>query len=66
VTDRLTLLPDSLETAIKLAENSDFVKDIIGEELLEKYLDIKKTEAADFAAAKDKEEFYTERYFSVI
>jgi glutamine synthetase len=66
VTKTLTQLPDSLDKAIVLAKNSDFVKRVVGEELLTKYLDIKQTEADDFAAAENKEAFYTERYFSLI
>jgi glutamine synthetase len=66
VTKTLVRLPDSLDTAITLAENSNFVKSITGEELLSKYLAIKKFEAGDFAAAANKEQFYTERYFNII
>jgi glutamine synthetase len=62
----LTALPDSMDAAIALAENSSFVKSVIGEELLLKYLVIKKSEAGDFAASKDKELFYKERYFGII
>jgi glutamine synthetase len=63
VTKPLVQLPNSLEAAIALAENSMFVKNVIGEELVSKYIAVKKTEAGDFAAAKDKAEFYKERYF---
>jgi len=66
VTKTLTALPENLEQAILLAENSDFVKGVIGEELRTKYLAVKKAEAADFAAADDKETFYRERYFEVL
>ena len=62
----LTPLPGSLEQAIVLAENSDFIKSVIGEELLAIYLAVKKPEASEFAAVKDKLGFYKERYFSVI
>jgi glutamine synthetase len=66
VTKTLVPLPDSLEKAILLAGNSAFVKSVVGEELLLKYLAIKKTEAYDFAVARDKAEFYKERYFNTI
>jgi glutamine synthetase len=66
VTDSLEPLPDCLDKAIALAENSAFVKTIIGGELFSKYLDIKKAEAADFSAASNKAVFYKERYFGVI
>ena len=62
----LTLLPKDMDEAIRHAENSDFVKGIIGEELLTKYLTSKKSEAWDFAAVNNKAEFYKKRYFSVI
>jgi len=62
----LAPLPDSLDKAIGLAKNSAFVKGVIGEEFLTKYLAVKVAEAAAFAAAEDKAEFYKERYFRVI
>jgi len=66
VTKDLALLPDTFEKAIALAEKSSFIKSVMGETLFAKYLDIKKIEAVDFAAAKDKASFYKERYFNVI
>ena len=66
VTKGLALLPDTLEKAISLAEKSVFIKKVIGEALLAKYLDIKKIEDANFASARDKTSFYKERYFKVI
>ncbi|MDR1836167.1 MAG: glutamine synthetase family protein [Treponema sp.] len=65
-TKNLTLLPDSLDKAIALAEKSGFIKSVIGDEMLLKYLHIKKAEAGDFAFAKDKAAFYKERYFCAI
>lgn len=38
----LALLPESLEKTIGLAENSEIVKDEVGEELLTKYIALKK------------------------
>jgi glutamine synthetase len=66
ITDALETLPDSLEEAITLAENSDFVKEVIGEELLRKFVDAKRKESAEFSAAKDKDKFYKSKYFAVI
>jgi len=66
VTKELEPLPGSLDGAINLAERSDFVKGVIGEKLLLKYLAIKKDEAADFVGALNKAEFYKERYLGVI
>ena len=68
VTNQLVSLPDSLEEAIESAKNSDFVKNVIGEEMLSKYLAIKVEEAAEFACVKDenKVDFYKKKYFSII
>ena len=66
VTGMLGLLPESLDKAIIAAENSGFIKNILGGELFGKYLDIKKAEANDFNAVKNKNEFYRKQYFSVI
>lgn len=66
ILSKLTPLPKDMESAIALAENSAFVKSVIGEELLSKYIANKKTEAEAFAAVSNKAEFYKKRYFSVI
>ena len=65
ITDALAPLPQSLEQAIALARESEFVKAMIGEEFLSRYLGDKQTEAAAFAAAEDKTDFYRQWYFSV-
>jgi glutamine synthetase len=64
--EMLARLPESLEKASILAEESDFVKGGIGNDLFSKSIIFKKSEAADFAAATDKAEFYKERYFNTI
>ena len=66
ITKELPMLPDSLKKALGFAKSSDFVKGVLGEELLSKYFAAKEAEAADFTAAEDKSEFYKERYFSRI
>ena len=66
ITGGLPPLPESLEKAILLAENSDFVKSVIGEEHLLRYLAVKKAESTDFDAAGDKSRFYMERYFDSV
>ncbi len=66
VTGKLAALPASLEESIRLAENSGFVKGVIGEDLLYTVLGLKKAEAEDFAAAVEKDVFYRERYFRVV
>jgi glutamine synthetase len=66
VTDALEILPNSLKNAIALTENSAFVKNVTGEELLSRYIAIKKAEAKDYALVKDKGQFNKERYFNII
>ncbi len=66
VTGALAALPDTLEKAVHLAQSSAFVKGVIGGELLAKYCDAKKAEAAEHAAAEDKALFYIERYFDTV
>ncbi|MCL2050544.1 MAG: glutamine synthetase family protein [Lachnospiraceae bacterium] len=47
VTKELESLPDSLGLALNLAANSDFVKQTLNEELLYKYINLKKLEVGD-------------------
>ncbi|MCL2062289.1 MAG: glutamine synthetase family protein [Firmicutes bacterium] len=65
LTKALKKLPATLQEAIQFAQNSKFVKEVTGENLLHRYLNIKKIEAEEFAAAKDKAEFYKSKYFHV-
>ena len=65
ITKKLGKLPDNLSDAIKLAENSEFIRGVVGDNLLNRYLTIKKAEIEEFKAAKDKTEFYRARYFPV-
>jgi glutamine synthetase len=62
----LDLLPSSLDEAITLSENSALVKEVVGEELAQKIIAIKKEELSDFSAAEDKAVFYHDRYFASI
>jgi len=66
ITGSLVPLPESLSRAIELAESSPLVREVIGQELLAKYIGFKRKEAAEFAAAEDKWAFYKDRYFSLI
>ena len=62
----LETLPQSLADAIALAKNSSFVKQVMGAELLSKYIAIKEEELAQFEQAEDKNEFYREQYFKSV
>ncbi len=66
VTRDLVRLPDSLEAAMAAAESSEFVRAIIGDSLLAKYLAFKQEEAAAYRMAEKKEVFCRERYFRVV
>ncbi len=69
ITKDLRELPESLDKAITMAEKSDFVKKVIGDDFFNKYIELKKTEAQEYAEAKrkgDKDCFCREKYFSVI
>ncbi|MCL2030239.1 MAG: glutamine synthetase family protein [Oscillospiraceae bacterium] len=66
VTASLAVLPRDLGEAAELARSSRFAEDVLGEELLAKYIAAKKQEEADFAASADASGFYGRRYFSVV
>ena len=66
ITKNLDKLPDSLKEAVICAGKSSFIKDILGENLLNKFLDAKQAEADGFEKAKDKMEFYRDKYFTIL
>ena len=66
MTGSLAPLPQSLHEAISLARDSTFAKNVIGEELLLKYIAIKETEADAFASAEDKAVFFKEKYWGIV
>ncbi|MFP3155404.1 type I glutamate--ammonia ligase [Lachnospiraceae bacterium ZAX-1] len=66
VKKELVPLPGSLKDAIALAEESVFVRKIVGDEILDKYIHAKREEISEFEMAKSKETFCHERYFEVI
>lgn len=63
ITKDLRRLPDNLSDAVKLAENSEFVKRVVGEDLLKRYLAVKKVEAEETKTALDKAAFNKTQYF---
>lgn len=58
-------LPENLEEALSIAKNSQFIKNIIGEELLEKYIELKESEIRENLNADDKEKI-KRKYFEYI
>ena len=65
-TQALTALPADMEAAIGLAEDSSFVRQVVGGDLLDKYLAMKKEEAAAVRSAIDRDAFYKNHYFPMI
>ncbi|MCL2245126.1 MAG: glutamine synthetase, partial [Treponema sp.] len=70
-TKNFAQLPDTFDKAIELAEKSGFIENVIGKDLLLKFIEIKKTEAKDFTAytkayIDGKDLFYNEKYFNFI
>ncbi|OOB76834.1 MAG: hypothetical protein BEN19_03830 [Epulopiscium sp. Nuni2H_MBin003] len=61
-TNYLKRLPKSLAEAISLAKNSHFVKEVLGEEFLQKYINLKEQELEDYEFVVDKQHFYTKEY----
>ncbi len=60
---KLNSLPINLSSAIMHAQNSEFIKEHVDEQLLLKYFDIKKSEFDDFDKATYKQNYYIETYF---
>ena len=66
ITKELASLPDSLEKALALAKESEFVKSVVGEDLLSRYLAVKRKEISEYTDAEDKAAFYKEHYFNML
>ncbi len=62
-TSKLSSLPMSLNEAITHAQNSEFIKEHVDEQLLSKYFDVKKLEFEDFDKAINKQQYHIETYF---
>jgi len=66
ITGRLPSLPENLEKALKLAETSDFIKNVLNEQILESFIRLKHIELQAFDKAADKKAYFLENYFKVI
>lgn len=66
ITDTLECLPESLEEALKLAEKSDFVKTILNNDVLTRYIALKNREIQGLKQSIDKKEYFFTNYFKVI
>ena len=58
-------LPENLEEALSIAKNSEFIKNIIGEEVLERYIELKESEIRENLNADYKENI-KRKYFEYI
>lgn len=63
---KLDILPANLSEAIEKARESTLAQNILGHDLLSKFLEYKKQEAAESEKAKDKTAFDKKRYFTTI
>ena len=62
----LESLPQTLDDAIALTAVSELVERVVGAELLNEYLNAKRSEARAVNIARDRNEFYMENYFPII
>ncbi len=61
--EKMEMLPNSLKEALNIAENSEFLKEILGENFLQKYVDIKRAESNEYENSIDKDVYFKEHYF---
>ena len=59
-------LPDSLEKAVAVARESEFLRRVLPENLLNSYLECKAQEARNYAAERDPYRYELEKYFRCI
>jgi len=64
--EKLVRLPENLGDALKLAEQSEFVKSILPEEVLSKFLHFKALEYQAYCEAADKRGYFMANYFGVL
>ncbi len=66
ITSKLSALPCDLSQAIAVAGESDFIKNIVGEQFFTHYVNMKNEELSAFKNFEDEQEFYTQRYFKYL
>ncbi len=59
------MIPDTLKSAINLAEHSEFVKNHLPHKTLEKYIDAKQNEWSKYSMSENKEEHEQKTYFYI-
>ena len=60
------LLPQDLCQSVEIAERSEFVKAVLGQDAFTRYMSIKSEEASAFRKSQNKREFFREKYFKII
>lgn len=66
ITKNLVRLPESLEEALALAKKSGFIKSILNDNLLDKFIYLKTQELEAYNNASDKKEYFIANYFRAI
>jgi len=62
----LECLPQNLETAVNYAKDSDFLKNVLPENILSTYIENKKIEYDKYVKARVKEQYERDLYFGSI
>lgn len=65
ITDSLVRLPESLNEALNLVKESDFIKNTLNEEIINSFVNLKTTELQAYNKADDKNEYFFSTYFKV-
>ena len=63
-TKHLQKLPVSLEEAIEVAQNSDFIKEFLDKKILNTFITEKTTEVEEIKKSKNVEEIENKMYFN--
>ncbi len=63
ITDSLIQLPENINEAIELVQNSDFIRNTLGDEVVTKYVQLKQAEMELYNRAQDKYEYFLSNYF---
>jgi glutamine synthetase len=66
VTEQVRALPGTLGKALELAYGSDFIRRVLGDEIVNRYCAVKMQEAQEYESAPDKDRFNSSRYFPVL
>jgi len=66
ITEKLAILPDNLGEALRLAEQSDFIRNTLPQEVLSKFLHLKTEEYKDYCEASDTRAHFIANYFRTV